>query len=171
MTMAGVNVRGRKDSVVDLFCYEQLSTSAQSNADFEAANSTPETPRAFGRSLQNTCTLEPSQNHWQTKRLSGVYSVERVPKRRRRLDFSNIRKEQGVEVVDLSLSHQSFDDMGGSENKENSKSSQEHRSARKQTKQQKRRRSENEKEALCEQQRNSNTKEMLLQEEKSSNSN
>merc|ERR1712188_324098 len=119
MTMAGVNVRGRKDGVVDLFCYEQLSTSSQSNADFEAATSTPETPRAFGRSLQNTCQLEPSQNHWQTKRLSGVYSVERMPKRRRRLDFSNLRKERGVEVVDLSLSQQSFE---GSENKENNES-------------------------------------------------
>jgi len=127
--MTGVDVRGRKDCVVDLFCYEQLSTSSQSNEDFEAATTTPETPRAFGRSLHNI-RHEPNQ-----KRLSGVYSVERGSKRRRRLDFSNIQKEEGVEVVDLShceRNSQSFDGLGGSENKENK--STEEQSTRKTTK-------------------------------------
>ena len=96
---------------VDLFCYEEELSSSQSRSYShvplieQLLDSSPSTPTLFRSKSSLDYSRVLSNNHWHAKRLSGVYSVERTPKRRRRLDFSNLQKktEDGVGDKEKSL--------------------------------------------------------------------
>ncbi len=91
----------------DLFCYETLSASQSQTFDSgETSLSTPNSePGVTGDEKEKKGDLlapltSPSvlrnKNHWHAKRLSGVYSVKRTPKRRRKLFQEGGAKENAA---------------------------------------------------------------------------
>ena len=89
----------------ELLCHEENFGHSQSTTDEETTP--PDALKAFGfNALSKACLEAPyATTYVRAKRLSGVYSTARTPKRRRRLDFSKLHAEVEKE-----------DEEGGKEN-------------------------------------------------------
>ena len=88
----------------ELLCHEENFGHSQST---DEETTPPDALKAFGfNALSKACLEAPyATTYVRAKRLSGVYSTARTPKRRRRLDFSKLHAEVEKE-----------DEEGGKEN-------------------------------------------------------